>query len=406
MSDRQHHSGRHFLQVPGPTPVPERILAAMNRQVLDHRSPAFQELADRVLAGIRTIFKTKHPVLVFPSSGTGAWEAALVNTLSRGDRILTVETGQFALLWADMARDLGLVPQVIETDWRTGAEASRIEDALRADKDHAIKAVCVVHNETSTGARAWIEEIRSAIDAARHPALLMVDAVSSLAVMDYRHDEWGVDVAVSGSQKGLMLPPGLGFTAISEKALAASKTAGLSRSYWSWAKMLASNADGFFPYTPATNLLFGLAESIAMLHAEGLDNVFVRHRRHAEAVRRAAEAWRLEIWCRHPKYCSPAVTAVAMPEGYDADVFRKLVLERFDVSLAIGLNRLSGKAFRIGHLGHTNDVTILGALAAIEMGLEIGRVPHNEGGVAAAMKILRQHAGGLAHGSVTGCTEE
>jgi alanine-glyoxylate transaminase/serine-glyoxylate transaminase/serine-pyruvate transaminase len=390
MSNMQHRSGRHFLQVPGPTPIPERILAAMNRQVIDHRSPQFQSLAHGVLTGIRTIFKTKSPVLIFPSSGTGAWEAALLNTLSPGDHILTVETGQFALLWSNMARDLGLVPHVIDTDWRIGPEPNRIEERLRQDKDRLIKAVCVVHNETSTGARAWIEEIRAAIDAARHPALLMVDTVSSLAVMDFRHDEWGVDVAISGSQKGMMLPPGLSFTAVSERAIAASRTAGFPRSYWQWQKMLTMNADGFFPYTPATGLLFGLAESISMLHAEGLENVFARHDRLSEAVRRAVEAWDLEVWCRHPKYYSSAVTAVAMPEGHDAEAFRKLVRERFDVSLAMGLNKLLGKVFRIGHLGDTNDVTIIGALAAIEMALEMARVPHTEGGVTAAMRFLRR----------------
>ncbi len=390
MSTPQHRTGRHSLQLPGPTPIPDRILAAMHRQVIDHRGPEFQALAHRVLAHIRWVFKTKNPVLVFASSGTGAWEAALVNTLASGDRLLTVETGHFARNWATMARDLGLVPETIATDWRGGADAEAIEQHLRSDRERRIKAVCVVHNETSTGARSWIENVRAAIDAAQHPALLMVDTVSGLGTMDYRHDEWGVDVSVSGSQKGLMLPPGLAFTALSERAIAASRTTGLPRSYWAWDKMLSMNADGFFPYTPATGLLFGLAESLAMLNAEGLEHVFARHERYAEAVRRAVEAWGLELWCRQPRDHSPGVTAVAMPEGHDADRFRRLVLEHFDVSLAMGLGPMAGKAFRIGHMGHTNEVTILGALAAVEMGLEIAGVPHNEGGVTAAMRFLRR----------------
>jgi len=390
MSTLQHRTGRHSLQLPGPTPIPDRILAAMHRQMLDHRGPEFQALAHRVLANIRSIFKTKNPVLIFASSGTGAWEAALVNTLAAGDRLLTVETGHFARNWANMARDLGLVPETITTEWRGGADPNAIEQHLRGDRERRIKAVCVVHNETSTGARSWIANVRAAIDAAQHPALLMVDTVSGLGTMDYRHDEWGVDVSVSGSQKGLMLPPGLAFTAVSERAIAASRTTGLPRSYWAWDKMLSMNADGFFPYTPATGLLFGLAESLAMLNAEGLDHVFARHERHAEAARRAVEAWGLELWCRQPRDYSPGVTAVAMPEGHDADRFRRLVLEHFDVSLAMGLGPMAGKAFRIGHMGHTNDVTILGALAAVEMGLEVAGVPHNEGGVTAAMRFLRR----------------
>lgn len=383
-------SGRHFLQVPGPTPIPDRVLAAMHQQVPDHRGPVFQALGHRVLTGIGAVFKTRHPVLIFPSSGTGGWESAFVNTLGPGDRVLTIETGHFAKTWAAMARDLGLETETIETDWRSGADAQAIEASLRRDMDRRIKAVCVVHNETSTGARSFIGEVRAAMDAAQHPALLFVDTISGLGTMDYRHDEWRVDVSVSGSQKGLMLPPGLCFVALSERAIAASRTAGLPRSYWSWQKMLAMNADGFFPYTPATSLLLGLSESLAMINAEGLDTVFARHERHAEAVRRAVEAWDLTIWCSDPRAYSPGVTAVSLPEGHDADRFRRLVLERFDVSLAMGLGRLAGRAFRIGHMGHTNDVTILGALSAIEMGFDLAGVPYNEGGLTAAMRFLRR----------------
>ncbi|HEX9881566.1 MAG TPA: aminotransferase class V-fold PLP-dependent enzyme [Hyphomicrobium sp.] len=385
-------AGRHYLQIPGPTPIPERILNAMSRQMLDHRGPAFQEFATHLLANIKTLFKTSNPVVIFPSSGTGAWEASLVNTLSPGDRILVIETGQFAVLWRNMAERLGLKPEVLPTDWHSGADANALEARLKQDKGHDIKAVCVVHNETSTGACTWLDEIRTAMDAARHPALLMVDAVSSLAVMDFRHDEWGVDVAVAGSQKGLMLPPGLSFTAISDKALAASKTAKLPRSYWSWNDMLAMNANGFFPYTPPTGHLFGLAEAIAMLHEEGLDNVFARHERLAEAVRRAVRAWGLEIWCRDPRAYSPAVTTVTMPDALNADQFRKLVLESFNMSLGTGLNKLAGKAFRIGHLGYTNELTVLGAIAGVEMGLELGGIPHQKGGVGAAMAYLAETA--------------
>jgi alanine-glyoxylate transaminase/serine-glyoxylate transaminase/serine-pyruvate transaminase len=385
-------AGRHFLQIPGPTPIPERILNAMSRQMLDHRGPEFQEFGAKLLASIKTLFKTTRPVIIYPSSGTGAWEAGFVNTLSPGDRVLVIETGQFSVLWRNMAAKLGLEPEVLATDWHSGADANALEAHLKKDKSHAIKAVCVVHNETSTGARTRIEEIRRALDGARHPALLMVDTVSSLAAMDYRHDEWGVDVAVSGSQKGLMLPPGLSFTAISDKAIAASKAAKLPRSYWSWDDMLAMNANGVFPYTPATGHLYGLAEAIVMLHEEGLDNVFARHERLAEAVRRAVKAWGLEIWCREPKHYSPVVTAVALPDAHNADQFRKLVLEAFNMSLGTGLNKLAGKAFRIGHLGYTNELTILGALAGVEMGLELGGIPHQKGGVDAAMSYLAQTA--------------
>jgi alanine-glyoxylate transaminase/serine-glyoxylate transaminase/serine-pyruvate transaminase len=388
MSNESRPIGRHQLQIPGPTPVPERILNAMSRQMLDHRGPQFQEFGSKLLADIRPLFKTEHPVMMFPSSGTGAWEASLVNTMSPGDRLLVVETGQFAVLWRTMAEKLGLRPETMATDWHRGADPDAIETRLKKDKSHDIKAVCIVHNETSTGARTRVEDIRRAIDAARHPALLLVDAVSSIAAMDYRHDEWGVDVVVSGSQKGLMMPPGLSFTGVSPKALAARKSAQMPRSYWSWDDMLAMNANGFFPYTPATGHLYGLAEALAMLFEEGLDNVFARHERLAAAVRSAVQAWGLDIWCRDPKAHSPAVTAVAVPEGHNADAFRKLVLETFNMSLGTGLNKLAGKAFRIGHLGYTNELTVLSALAGVEISLDLAGIPHQKGGVDAAMAYL------------------
>ena len=380
--------GRHFLQIPGPTPIPERIQLAMARQILDHRGPSFQKLGQRVLTNVKSLFKTKSHVIIYPSSGTGAWEAAFTNTLSPGDHVLMCETGQFALLWKVMAERLGLIPDVIPTNWHTGAEAHLIAAKLEADKAHKIKAVCVVHNETSTGCRSHIDEVRAAMNAANHPALLMVDTISSLGVMDLRHDDWGIDVTVSGSQKGMMLPPGLSFTAVSEKALAASKTAKLPRAYWHWDDMIANNAQGFFPYTPATGLLYGLDAAIDMLNEEGLDNVFARHERLAEATRRAVKAWGLDIWCRDPHYYSAAVTTVAMPDGHNADAFRKLVLDTFDMSLGTGLNKLAGKAFRIGHLGDTNELTIMGALSGVEMSLEIAGIPHTKGGAAAAMSYL------------------
>lgn len=388
MSQVLRRPGRHFLQIPGPTPIPERILAAMARQILDHRGPEFQRLGKRVLSGVKSLFKTDNPVIIFPSSGTGAWEAALTNTLNRGDRVLMVETGQFAHLWKQMADRLGLVADIIPTDWRTAAEASLIEAKLRADTERTIKAVCVVHNETSTGCCSRLDEIRKAIDAADHPALLMVDTISGLAAADLRHDEWGIDVTIAGSQKGMMLPPGLSFTAVSEKALAASKSSTMPRAYFEWSDMLTANETGFFPYTPATGLLCGLAEAIDMLNEEGLDNVFARHERLAQATRAAVRAWGLELNCRDARYYSPAVTTVLMPEGHNADAFRKVVLDTFDMSLGTGLNKLAGKAFRIGHLGDTNELTVLGALTGIEMGLEIAGVPHKKGGVDAAMAYL------------------
>jgi alanine-glyoxylate transaminase/serine-glyoxylate transaminase/serine-pyruvate transaminase len=385
MSNAPRRAGRHFLQIPGPTPVPDRILRAMDMPVIDHRGPEFKALGLKVLSGIKTIFKTSSPVFIYPSSGTGAWEAALVNTLSPGDTVLMYETGHFATLWKAMASKLGLQPQFIASDWRSGADADAIEARLRQDKAHAIKAVCVVHNETSTGATSRIDEVRRALDAARHPALLMVDTISSLASIDYRHDEWGVDVTVGGAQKGLMLPPGLGFNAVSDKALAASKAAKLPKSYFAWDDMLSANKEGFFPYTPATNLLYGLAEAVDMLHEEGLARVFARHDRHAEGVRRAVKAWGLEIWCREPKYYSSSLTAILMPSGHNADAFRKTALEHFDVSLGTGLSKIAGKVFRIGHLGDTNDLTMIATLAGVEMALKLAGVPHKSEGVRAAM---------------------
>jgi alanine-glyoxylate transaminase/serine-glyoxylate transaminase/serine-pyruvate transaminase len=385
--------GRHFLQIPGPTPVPDRILRAMDMPTIDHRGPEFQKLGRRVLDGLKTVFRCSGPVIIYPASGTGAWEAALANALSPGDHVLMVETGHFAALWKNMAAKLGLVPEILPTDWRVGADPDAVAARLREDKAHAIKAVCIVHNETSTGCTSPIAEIRRAIDAVGHPALFMVDTISSLGSVDFRQDEWGVDVTVAGSQKGLMLPPGLSFNALSEKAIAASKTARMPRLFWSWEEMIAINAKGFFPYTPATNLLYGLAEAIDMLHEEGLETVFARHQRHAEATRRAVRAWGLEILCRDPRYYSPVLTAVMMPEGHDADRFRQVALEHFDISLGTGLSKLAGRVFRIGHLGDINDLTLIGALAGVEMGLERAGVPHKAGGVQAAMAYLSEQAG-------------
>jgi alanine-glyoxylate transaminase/serine-glyoxylate transaminase/serine-pyruvate transaminase len=371
----------------------------MDMPVLDHRGPEFQELGQRVLTGMKTIFKTAGPVFMYPASGTGAWEACLVNTLSPGDKVLMYETGHFASLWKAMAETLGLIPEFIASDWRSGADADAIAARLRDDRGREIKAVCVVHNETSTGATSRIDEVRRAIDAAAHPALLFVDTISSLASIDYRHDEWGVDVTVACSQKGLMLPPGLSFNAVSAKALDAAKSARLPKSYWSWAGMAGPNAQGFFPYTPATNLLYGLATAIDMLHEEGLERVFARHERHAEAVRRAVRAWGLEILCRDPKYYSPVLTAVVMPKGQNADRLRKIVLENFDLSLGTGLSKVAGKVFRIGHLGDTNDLTIVAALAGVEMGLNLAQVPHRPGGVAAAMAYLAERRAAAQDGA-------
>jgi alanine-glyoxylate transaminase/serine-glyoxylate transaminase/serine-pyruvate transaminase len=385
--------GRHFLQIPGPSPLPDRILRAMDTPIIDHRGPEFAKLAKRCLEGIKSIFKTTSPVIIYTATGTGAWEAALVNTLSAGDRVLMVETGQFATLWKKMAEKLGLKPEFIETDWRIGADPKAIEARLREDKKHEIKAVCVLQNETSTGCLSPIAEIRKAIDAAGHPALFMVDTISSLASTDYRHDEWGVDVTIGGAQKGLMLPPGMSFNAVGDKALAASKGSNLPKSFWAWDDMLTMNKVGFFPYTPATQMLHGLAASIDMLHEEGLDNVFARHDRLAEATRRAVRGWGLEIMCREPKYYSPTITAVMTPEGHDADAFRNLALDTFNISYGTSFGRYAAKYFRIGHLGDINDGYLIGALGATEMALALAGVPHKKGGVQAAMDyIVSAHA--------------
>jgi alanine-glyoxylate transaminase/serine-glyoxylate transaminase/serine-pyruvate transaminase len=391
-SNRSRPVGRHFLHIPGPTPLPDRILRAMDMPIIDHRGPEFERLARRCLEGIKSIFRTAGPVIIYPSSGTGAWEAALVNALSPGEQVLMFETGQFGTLWKNMAAKLGLEPVFIESDWRVGADAGAIEARLRADKERRIKAVCVLHNETSTGCVSHPAEIRKAIDAAGHPALFMVDTISSLASMDYRHEEWSVDVTVGGAQKGLMLPPGISFNAVSEKALAASRTAQLPKSFWSWSEMIAANRNGYFPYTPATNILYGLAEAIDMLHEEGLDNVFARHDRLAEATRRAVRAWGLEILCRDPKYYSSTITAVLLPQGHDADRFRAVALENFNISYGMGLGRIAGKVFRIGHLGDINDLMLLGGLAGTEMALSLAGVPHRKGGVQAAMDYLLAEA--------------
>ena len=382
-------AGRHFLQIPGPTNVPDRILRAMDMPTIDHRGPDFQTLGRDVLEGVRAIFRTAGPVVIYPASGTGAWEAALVNTLSPGDQVLMFETGHFATLWRELATRLGLTVDFVPGDWRSGVDATALADRLRADTTHGIRAVCAVHNETSTGVTTDIAALRRAIDAAGHPALLMVDTISSLGSIDYRHDAWGVDVTVAGSQKGLMLPPGLSFNAIGPKALAASSSARMPRSYWDWAAMLGPNASGFFPYTPATNLLYGLREAIAMLNEEGIDAVFARHARHAEATRAAVEAWGLEILARNPGERSNALTAVLMPDGHDADALRATILAGWDMSLGQGLGRLKGRIFRIGHLGDFNDLTLLGTLAGIEMGLARAGVPHRPGGVRAAMDRLQ-----------------
>jgi alanine-glyoxylate transaminase/serine-glyoxylate transaminase/serine-pyruvate transaminase len=381
--------GRHFLQIPGPTNVPDRVLRAMSRPTIDHRSPEFSRLSLEVLAGLKRIFQTSAPVIVYPSSGTGAWEAALVNTLSPGDRILMVETGHFATLWRNLAVALGIEVDFLPGDWRHGVDATAIEKTLAGDGRHAIRAVAVVHNETSTGAASRVHEIRKAIDRAGHPALLMVDTISSLASIDYRHDEWGVDVAVGCSQKGLMLPPGLGLNAVSEKARQASKSARLAKSYWAWEPILSANQSGFFPYTPPTNLLYGLRESIRMLEEEGLQNVFVRHDRHAEATRRAVRAWGLELLCVDPEEYSSSLTAVLMPEGYDADDLRGVILKNFNMSLGTGLGKVKGKVFRIGHLGDFNDLMLAGTLSGVEMGLALAGIPCSKGGVAEALDYLQ-----------------
>lgn len=388
MTQSTYRAGRHFLQIPGPTNVPDRVLRAIDAPTIDHRGPAFQKLGEEVLEGIKAVFQTQHPVIIYSASGTGAWEAALVNTLSPGDKLLMVETGHFAALWKKMAVKLGFDPEFMQGDWRHGVNAGEIEARLATDSGHAIKAVCVVHNETSTGVTSDIHAVRKAIDKAHHPALLMVDTISSVGSVDYRHDEWGVDVSVGGSQKGMMLPPGLSFNAISPKALAAQKLSKMPKMFWDWEDMLAANKSGFFPYTPATNLLYGLREALSMLQEEGLANVFARHLRHAETTRRAVRAWDLEILCANPAEYSPALTAVMMPPGHDADNLRRVILDHFDMSLGMGLAKLQGKVFRIGHLGDLNDLTLMGTLAGVEMGLDVAGVPHRKGGAAAAMQHL------------------
>jgi alanine-glyoxylate transaminase/serine-glyoxylate transaminase/serine-pyruvate transaminase len=387
--------GQHFLQIPGPSPVPERVLRAIDRQVIDHRGPEFQKLGAEVLEAIKPVFGTTQPVIIYPASGTGAWEAAIVNTLSPGDRVLMAETGQFATLWRKLAARFGIEVDFLPGDWRHGVDAAAIEAKLAEDKAHTIKAVMVVHNETSTGCLSDIAAVRKAIDATKHPALLMVDTISSLGSAPVKHDAWAVDVTVSGSQKGLMLPPGLSFNAISEKALAASKTNKLPRSYWDWQEMLTFNAKGFFPYTPATNLLYGLKEALAILNEEGLENVFARHQRLAAACRAAVRGWGLEILCQDPAVYSPILTGVVMPAGHDADAFRKVALENFNISYGAGLGKVAGKVFRIGHLGECNELTLMAALSATEMTFTLMQVPHKAGGVAAAMASFTEDSRAL-----------
>lgn len=383
------HTGRHFLQIPGPTNLPDRVLRAIDMPGLDHRGVEFAELGFAVLAGMQRLFRTRQPVIIFPSSGTGAWEAAIVNTLAPGDKVLMYETGQFAVLWRGIAEKFKLDIDFLPGDWRHGADIGQIEARLSADKAHKIKAVMVVHNETSTGCVTPPLEVRKALDRAKHPALLMVDTISGLGSLAYEHDAWGIDVSVAGSQKGLMLPPGLGFNAVSEKALAAAKANTGMRSYWDWQEMINFNKVGTFPYTPAINLLFGLKEAVKMLEEEGLENVFARHKRHSAATRAAMKVWGLETQCVDPQAHSPALTGAVMPEGHDADNFRKVVLENFDMSLGTGLNKIKGKAFRIGHLGYFNDLMLMGTLSGIEMGLDLAKVPHRSGGVLAAMEVLK-----------------
>lgn len=385
-----HRAGRHFLQIPGPTNVPDRVLRAMDHPTMDHRGSAFADLGKEVLDNLKRVFQTSDPVVVYPSSGTGAWEAALVNTLSPGDRVLMVETGHFASLWREMAGRLGLSVEFIPGDWRSGVDAGAVEARLREDQDREIRAVCVVHNETSTGVTSRIPLVRGALDNADHPALLLVDTISSLGSIDYRHGEWGVDVTVCGSQKGLMLPPGLGFNAVSQKALDARESARLPRSYWDWGPILAANQSGYWPYTPATNLLYGLREALRMLLDEGLAAVFARHARHAEATRRAVRHWGLEILCQVPEEYSGSLTAVLCPEGVDADRVRQVILERFDMSLGTGLGKVKGKVFRIGHLGDFNDLALAGTLSGVEMGLQLAQVPIQVGGVSAALHYLAE----------------
>ena len=386
--NKNYMPGKHFLQLPGPSNVPDRILRAMDYPTIDHRGPEFSNLANDCLEGIKTIFKTKSNVIIYPASGTGAWEAALVNTLNEDDLVLMVETGHFASLWNKMAHRLGIKTEFLKTDWQRGAMPEKIYERLKKDTEQQIKAICVVHNETSTGSISRIKEVRDAINSANHDALLMVDTISGLASMEYKHDEWGVDVTVSGSQKGLMLPPGLSFNAISEKAIKISKKSGMRRSYWDWEEQIEANRSGSFPYTPATNLLYGLKEAIKMLHEEGLDKVFKRHDRHAKATRLAVQAWGLEVLCKEERDYSSVLTAVVLPETHNADNLRKIILENFNMSLGNGLSKLSGKVFRIGHLGDFNDLMLMGTLTGIEMGLDLAGIPHQKGGAARASEAL------------------
>ncbi len=389
--------GRHFLQIPGPSNVPDRVLRAIDYPTIDHRGPEFQQLGFKVLEAIKPVFGTTNPVIIYAASGTGAWEAALVNTLSAGDHVLMVETGQFATLWKKLADRLGLKTELIPTDWRRGVDPGQLEARLREDRQHGIKAVCVVHNETSTGVTSDIAAVRRAMDAAGHPALLMVDTISSIGSVEFKHDEWGVDVTIGGSQKGLMLPPGISFNAVSDKAIAASKTATLPKAYWAWEEIIAVNRTGFWPTTPATNILYGLAEALDMFYEEGLANVYARHQRHAEATRQAVRGWGLEILCLEPSQYSPVLTAVVMPKKpdgshYNADEFRKFILEHFNMSLGMGLGKLQGWVFRIGHLGDFNDLTLIGVLGGVEMALNAAGIPHRKGGVQAAMDYLAKQA--------------
>ena len=386
--NKNYMPGKHFLQLPGPSNVPDRILRAMDYPTIDHRGPEFAILANDCLEGIKTIFKTKSNVIIYPASGTGAWEAALVNTLNENDLALMVETGHFASLWNKMAQKLGIKTEFLKTDWQRGAIPENIYERLKKDPEKQIKAVCVVHNETSTGSTSRIKEVRDAINSANHDALLMVDTISGLGSLEYKHDEWGVDVTVSGSQKGLMLPPGLSFNAISEKAIKISRTSGMRRSYWDWEEQIEANRSGSFPYTPATNLLYGLKEAIKMLHEEGLDKVFKRHDRHAKATRLAVQAWGLEVLCKEERDYSSVLTAVVLPETHNADNLRKIILESFNMSLGNGLSKLSGKVFRIGHLGDFNDLMLMGTLTGIEMGLDLAGIPHQKGGAARASEAL------------------
>ena len=390
-----HPSGRHFLQIPGPSPVPDRILRAMSLPTIDHRGPEFGALGLDLLDKIKRVFKTDNPVIIYPASGTGAWEAALANTLSPGDSVLMFETGHFATLWQKMALRLGIEPEFLGMPgyegWRHGVQADMIEARLREDADHAIKAVCVVHNETSTGVTSDIAAVRRAIDAAGHPALLLVDTISGLASADYRHDEWGVDVTISGSQKGLMLPPGISFNAVSDKAIEASRHNRMPKSFWAWDEIIEANRNGYWPYTPSTNLLYGLNEALDMLLDEGLDHVFARHQRWAAGVRTAVEAWGLEVQCLDPAVYSPVLTGVVMPEGVDADAVRKIIYERFDLSLGMGLGKAKGKMFRIGHLGDCNDLTLIATLGGCEAGMKLAGVPLAGSGVTAALDYFAQH---------------